>query len=274
MRRLLSPRWLAAHLFVTAVCVTCVVLGFWQLDRLDERRLSNTVQASRLEAEPLPLADLLAQAGTDLESLEFRRATISGTFVPDEEVLIRSQVVDGQAGFDIITPLVTEGGDAVAVNRGWVPLEYDSVPVMAAPPPDGTVTVEGLVRLSQQGTSVQPDSAVLTRVDLDLLDERIDADLLPVYLEVAGNQDVTTLPVAAAPPDFIDEGPHFNYAIQWFSFALVGAVGYGFLLRRAVRHGSGEGDGQILDDLDARETGEIGPREPDLGGAGTRSDHD
>ena len=34
MRRLLAPRWLAAHVFVLAVCVTCVLLGFWQVSRL------------------------------------------------------------------------------------------------------------------------------------------------------------------------------------------------------------------------------------------------
>ncbi len=37
-----------------------------------------------------------------------------------------------------------------------------------------------------------------------------------------------------APPDVTDGGPHLAYAIQWFSFALIGVVGYGLLIRRAA----------------------------------------
>ena len=43
------------------------------------------------------------------------------------------------------------------------------------------------------------------------------------------------LPIAAPSPSFADEGPHLAYAIQWFSFALIGLVGYFFLIRRAAR---------------------------------------
>jgi surfeit locus 1 family protein len=43
------------------------------------------------------------------------------------------------------------------------------------------------------------------------------------------------LPVTALPPSFDDEGSHLAYAIQWFSFALIGLVGYLFLIRRSAR---------------------------------------
>ena len=29
----------------------------------------------------------------------------------------------------------------------------------------------------------------------------------------------------------LDEGPHFNYAVQWFGFALVALIGAGFVVR-------------------------------------------
>ena len=37
------------------------------------------------------------------------------------------------------------------------------------------------------------------------------------------------------PPEFDDEGPHLAYAIQWFSFLVIGLVGFGFLMRRSIR---------------------------------------
>jgi surfeit locus 1 family protein len=43
------------------------------------------------------------------------------------------------------------------------------------------------------------------------------------------------LPIPPSPPDFSDEGPHLAYAVQWFSFAVIGLVGYVLLLGRARR---------------------------------------
>jgi len=43
----------------------------------------------------------------------------------------------------------------------------------------------------------------------------------------AGDESLTPVPL----PDLGDEGPHFAYAVQWFLFAGVAAVGYPILLR-------------------------------------------
>lgn len=259
MRSLLTPRWVLAHIFVLAVGTTCIVLGFWQLGRLEERRTENAVHGARFQEDPRPLDELIEGIGGDVASLEYRRATVTGVYDTSEEVLVRSQVREGRAGFEILTPLETSGGRGVVVNRGWVPLEFDRAPVAAALPPDGTTTVVGVVRLSHARSVASPDPATeansLSRVDLEILDDMIGLDLYPVYLEVVGSASPTELPVPADPPDFEDEGPHLSYAIQWFSFAAVGAFGYGFLLRRALRGRSADGGGQSLDDLDAGDTG-------------------
>lgn len=239
MHPLLRPRWLIAHVLVLAIGIGCLLLGFWQLDRWSEQRLENQVGVQRFEEAPLPIEELVFAAGSDVDTLEFRRATATGTFDADRETLVRSQIRDGMAGFEILTPLVTDTGSVVIVNRGWVPLAFDVVPVEVAPAPAGSVTVEGMVRPSARrgalGREDDPASTTVSRVDLVFLSARTGYDLLPVYLEVIGTGSRTQLPVPAPRPDFGDEGPHRDYALQWFGFALVGAVGYGFLLRRAVR---------------------------------------
>lgn len=212
----------------------------WQLSRLEERRLANTVEESRFEAEPVDIAFLVSSAGPDLDSLSPHRALATGIFAPESEVLIRSQVYLGVAGFHVITPLVTEDGSAVLVNRGWVPLDADQVPVAAAPPPSGVVTVEGWLATTQTRRALGPTDpeggqlVAMNRVDIARIEEQVPFRLLPVYLVAIGEQG-RELPIPVDPPVFDDEGPHLAYAIQWFSFLVIGLVGYGFLMRKSLR---------------------------------------
>ena len=225
---------------VVALAILFINLGFWQLRRLEERQLENAVGESRFEAEPVDVGLLLDSAGEDRESLEFRRAVATGVFQADDEVLVRSQVHQGVAGFHVITPLLGEGGTALLVNRGWVPLDADEVPVTAAPPPEGTVTVTGWIRPTQARGTLGPSDpddgrlVTMSRVDIDRIQQQVPYELEPVYMSLLDDLD-GDLPLTAPPPSFADEGPHLAYAIQWFSFALIGLVGYFFLIRRAAR---------------------------------------
>ena len=234
---LLSPRWLFGHALVVAICVLFVNLGFWQVRRLEERRLENAVVSSRLAGTPIRIEELITGAGPDIDSLEFRNAVATGVFDTTEEVLVRSQVHAGTAGWHVITPLVLSNGRAVLVNRGWVPLEMDAVPVPVAPPA-GRVTITGWVNLTQErraAGAVEPQGRLtrIARIDIDRLDDQMPAALLPVY--VVADEGGQPLPIPVARPDVADEGPHLLYAIEWFSFTLIGLVGYFFLVRRATR---------------------------------------
>lgn len=232
LQTLRQPKWLVLALVVVGLAAVFVRLGFWQLSRLEERRTLNADIAARIEAEPVALEDLLADAGEDLASIEYRRVLADGVFDANEEVLIRSQVELGQAGFHVITPLV--GPTAVLVNRGWVPLTMDEPPVEASPGA-GDIEVLGWVHLSEERPPLgredpEGDVDVFSRVDVERLAEQLPYLIAPVYVVAMGESD--DLPVPADLPDVDDEGSHLAYAIQWFGFALVGLVGFYFLLRR------------------------------------------
>lgn len=238
-RRLLQPRWLVAHVVVTALAVLFVSLGLWQLRRLEERRIENRIGEERIGSEPASLEELLA-GPERLADLEYRRASVSGVFRAEDEVLIRSRVHLGTAGFHVVTPLVGERGTAVLVNRGWVPLAMDEVPVTAAPPPPGPVTVEGWVSLTQPRPPLGPEDpaggrlSTLNRVDIARIADQLPYPIAPVYVVSTGSFG-SELPVPVETPQFVDEGPHLGYAIQWFGFALIGVIGYFFLARRRLQ---------------------------------------
>jgi len=230
-----QTKWIVAVVVVVALAAVFVRLGFWQLDRLEERRATNRMGVERLGEEPVRLSQVLEDAGGDVESVQYRRVYLSGTYDPSEEVLIRSQVELGQAGFHVITPLVEDDGWTVLVNRGWVPLSMDTPPV-GPRPPSGRQVVEGWVQLSQSRPAFGPEDRtgeeqVFNRVDIGLIGEQMPHDLASVYV-VAMGESGEELPITVDPPDFTNEGPHLAYAIQWFGFAAVGLIGFYFLIRR------------------------------------------
>lgn len=232
-----TPRWAAATTVVVVLSLVFLSLGRWQLQRHGERRLENTVNSQRLAADAVPLDDMLAAAGDDLESLEYRRVTVSGVFAPDREVLVRSQVANERPGFHVVTPLITSFG-TLLVNRGWVPLAAESPPVTEVPPESGQVTVEGVVRMSQSRPSIGPvepegQLEILARIDIERLAQQYD-ELLPVWVQQT-DPSLAELPIRVPPPDTDDPGPHLPYAVQWFSFAAIALGGYGLLVRRALR---------------------------------------
>ncbi|HEX6301992.1 MAG TPA: SURF1 family protein [Acidimicrobiia bacterium] len=234
LRSLRQPKWTVAAAFVVAVSAVFIRLGFWQLDRLEQRQMLNAVGEERIEAEPLNLATLLAEAEGDLESLQYRRVFVMGSYDPSGEVLIRSRVYLGQAGFHVVTPLLADEGWAVLVNRGWVPLSMGTPPVDARPE-TGRQRVEGWVQLSQTRPALGPedlpgDQMIFNRLDVGRIGEQMDHDVASVYILALGEED--ELPAEVELPDFEDEGSHLAYAIQWFGFAAVALIGFYFLLRR------------------------------------------
>lgn len=235
-----NPRWAAATVVVAALGLVFVSLGRWQLERHGERQLENTVNSQRLAAPALSLDDMLGAAGSDLESLEYRRVEVSGVFAPEQEILVRSQVANERPGFHVVTPLITSSG-TLLVNRGWVPLAVEVPPVTAVPPASGTVTVEGVIRRSQTRPSigpVEPDGPlqVVARIDLERLSRQYE-DLLPIWVQQI-DPPPDDLPIRVPLPNTDDPGPHLPYAVQWFSFAAIAVGGYGLLVRRALRGGA------------------------------------
>lgn len=236
-----QPRWVIGIMVAIVIVTTFVALGNWQLRRHDEVTLENRIRATRLEEPPLELSALLDAAGPSVDSLEYRRAVVTGRYDPRGELLVRNQVHDGAAGFHVVTPFAF-GEEIILVNRGWVPLSVEAPPVAAAPPPEGRTEIEVVLRSSQPRPAVgrvEPEGRlfVVNRIDLDRLAEQFDG-LAPVWGQLVAS-DEESYPIALTTPDFSDDGPHLEYALQWFSFAIIGIVGSGILVRRTAHRRTG-----------------------------------
>ena len=245
MRLPVRPRWITFSIFVVFVTVACVVLGFWQLGRLEERRASNAVLVSRLTRDPVPLAQLREalrpQQGVEADpaDYEFTRVAAGGVLVDEGRVLVRSQVINSRAGAHAVFPLDLGDGTAVLVNVGWFPLGIDPGPVKGLYGPSGRVDLIGLLRADQQRPALgrqEPEGPLETvaRIDVGRIQEQVGIPLLPFWIQLTGPDDSGRLPVPVPAPS-VDEGPHLSYAVQWFSFASIALVGYVALMRKELR---------------------------------------
>lgn len=238
----LKPKWIAGHVIVLVAVIVFVNMGFWQLRRLEERRDFNTLLLDRATAAEMPLVQALEQYGPSQESMELRVVTVAGTYAPHEEIILLARSYRGVSGHHVLTPLYIGGERAVMVDRGWVPIDLDEPGLEVFAPPISQVNVVGVLRKTEVrgsfGPSIPADGIVaqVPRVDLVRLDRQINADLLPVYIQLLKQNPAQAgdLPRLVPLPQ-PSEGSHRGYAVQWFLFAGVAAIGYPILLWRTAR---------------------------------------
>ncbi|WP_420619704.1 SURF1 family protein [Candidatus Poriferisocius sp.] len=251
----MSFRRLLLNIAVLLAVMAMIAAGFWQLHRLSERREHNSTITSRSE---LPVVQIQDLAGIDDDydigdNIEFRSVRAVGVYQVEDQVLIRNRTFQGSAGFWVLTPLRLPTGEAVAVNRGWIPHGAGT----GTSPADfasagGEVEVIGLVRATVTAAGLQqsdPSGGVLTemaRPDLARLSQQLDTALLPVYLQLqAQAPPAGDWPVPVPPPD-LGEGSHLAYAVQWFVFATIALVGYPLILRRLGRPGDRDREAEVV----------------------------
>jgi surfeit locus 1 family protein len=243
----ITPAGLAGTLLVVVAMAVCIRLGFWQLERLEERRQLNSHVGARLDAPPLHDAAALA----DTAGIFYRTAALHGTFDHERSIVLPGRSHRGVPGVHLITPLLVTGrSDAVLVNRGWVPsADAATIDVM-----DSTFTattadsIRGLVlpfpgsaeSLAQRARATDGNRGfrrVWYSVDGAALRAQYPYQLLPALLQAlpdeakppAGRTGYPTR--LEAPP--LDEGPHLGYALQWFGFALIALIGWIALVLRS-----------------------------------------
>jgi surfeit locus 1 family protein len=154
----------------------------------------------------------------------------------DNQIILTLRGRQGSPGVNILTPLRRTGNDsAVLVNRGWV-YSPDGVEVDVAKWREGdSADANGFVETFPTAGSFDAPNPARPRSMRRL--HRPELTKLFPY-PIANYYVVLTDPAvtANAPPRIepapLDEGPHQNYAIQWFSFAAISIIGLVIFLRR------------------------------------------
>lgn len=234
-RFLLTPRWLAWFALVTALAAACAALGMWQLDRRDKV----VADIGRIEAnyERSPVA--YAPGSTDFASYDARRewtpVRFTGVYDTENQVIVRNRPLNGQPGYEVLTPLRLEDGTAVIIDRGWLPIgnneagHPDSIPA----PPEGTVTVTARVKPGEPAVNRGAPEGQIASIDLKGYEEMLG---YPVQTGAYGLMAAEDPAPAEAPLQFpkpsLNEGPHLSYSMQWIAFGALLFVGLGYAARQ------------------------------------------
>ena len=241
---MLSRKWILTTLLVLAGGVVCVRLGIWQLDRLAQRRAFN---AQFIAMQSAPALVLNTEIPQDLMDMEYRHVRVTGKYDFANQVALRNQYHDSEYGYHLLTPLLLDDGSAVVVDRGWIPADSNDSPGgWSRYDEAGQVQVQGVMRLgtSKPDLGGVPDPTLAsgqTRLDfwnfanLERISQQIPYSVLPVYIQPDVDANDNTPPIPYQPEIDLTEGPHFGYALQWFTFATLLYLGYPFYLRRQLK---------------------------------------
>ena len=92
-------------IFVVSFCCF-IILGFWQIDRADQKNSLNTNYTDRQKEVPIVLNKF--NALDEKTSLLWRKVELDGTFLNNQNIILDNQIFNQNAGFNIITPLKIE----------------------------------------------------------------------------------------------------------------------------------------------------------------------
>ncbi|GAA4665999.1 SURF1 family cytochrome oxidase biogenesis protein [Amycolatopsis dongchuanensis] len=240
---LLRPSWLALVAGVLIFAFACFwLLSPWQFNRNSEREAQNAAVQHSMTAEPKPLDTVLAPGVAPDRNTEWTRVTITGKYLPEDEVVARLRTVQGEPAFEVLTPFRTTTGEVVLIDRGYVqPGEHNSVPPYAAPPA-GTVEVVARVRQDEtdpKNRDAFADASTGGKLQSYVVDSRVVArssglPIRPGYFQLDQNAPGV---LNALPLPQLDAGPFFSYALQWIAFGVMALGGLAYFTIRELKPG-------------------------------------
>ena len=226
-------------------------LGIWQFHRMQWKHDLIARVDGRIHAAAVPAPARAQWPAVNVDTSEYLRVAVTGKYLQGRDTRVQALTELG-AGFWLLSPLRTDAGDIVLVNRGFLPTDATHPP---AHPQAGPVRVQGLLRLSEPDGGVlrknQPAQQRWHSRDVAAIAAAegfgstapyfIDADRDPANASCAECWPRGGMTVVS----FRDH--HLQYALTWFGLALLTALAAWRLLAgdaRLLRHNRHDADPQ------------------------------
>jgi cytochrome oxidase assembly protein ShyY1 len=220
-------RIIALTVALIVVAPLSAVAAQWQWHRHIERDTRNSLIAHNAILDPIPWNRLLDSKVEP--SMEWRTVSATGRFDNKAQKLWRKQPLNGEPGFIMITPFITDDGSVLLIARGWIAADgrepASSVTLSIS---DEHQEISARTRILPTDNSTDPTDlptgqtnsprTLLTSSTVDGLFELLSSNT---------SQHLTPIPL----PE-LDSGPHVGYVGQWIIIGLSAVFVYITVLRR------------------------------------------
>ncbi|MBP9694370.1 MAG: SURF1 family protein [Alphaproteobacteria bacterium] len=210
--------------------IVLLSLGSWQMRRLEwkEKLLAEIHEA--LSKDAVPLAD---NPLSEDSSTPITRVNVEGTLLKDKSMMLIPRMNEGERGAHLIVPLEQKDGKTYLVDMGWVPEDFDPQSL-----PDDVSDLSGILRKPSDKGSMQPDNNLgdktLFWYDMPSIGTSLDLKKLQPFIIERDKNDLALPENMPIPQDrfVLIANNHFQYALTWYSLAIVLLVIYSLYLRR------------------------------------------
>lgn len=216
-------KWIPLLAFVL-ILPLLLSLGFWQLARMDEKQQILQDIAQQQGKEAIHLSEALKQQKKNFLPVTFQVTSVA------ENIYLDNQIVDGQVGVRVITPVITDiSRQWILLDRGWLPYQDLTRQLPDAERLGTNIKVNGVLYqpsgrpFGSQKINWQADkkNLLLAHLDMHYLElafQQQGEKLIDwiVYL----NQSNPYTWQMILPGVSINPKKHLAYAIQWFALAL------------------------------------------------------
>ncbi|MDA9600538.1 SURF1 family protein [Nitrosomonadales bacterium] len=203
-----------------------IVLGFWQIDRADQKNVLNSNYTDRQQEATIVLDK--NNIMDEKSSLLWRKVEFEGSFLNKQNIILDNQIFNQIAGFNIITPFKINGSNSIVlVNRGWHPnlKNREMLPVINEIKGERSLLgyiagfpVSGIKLGKNNIETLNSQIFRFQRLDTLELNYFLSANVMPymIYLDPIIDKEFYENFKLPAP----DSQKNYGYAFQWFAFAI------------------------------------------------------
>ncbi|WP_268235343.1 SURF1 family protein [Lacimicrobium alkaliphilum] len=195
-------------------------LGFWQLDRAEQKQQRAKQIEHRQQQRYSSLSELL-RLDSDIRDFPLQ---VTGRLDQERPLLWDNRIYEGQVGYEVLAVLMTSEGNLL-VNLGWTPAPKYRSALPDVELPDGLLTLQGVVTQPQSNPMIRENETLnrqwprrIQQPDLEKLESMLSVSLLPFALQVS---DTSAFGYSNNwKPVVMPAQKHYGYAVQWFGLAL------------------------------------------------------
>ena len=222
----MSFRFLIPSVLIVATIAFLTSLGFWQLDRANEKR---AIEASIQKANT-GIVELIADENRLLEK-EYYQVRLKGQYLSNKQFIYDNQIVDQVSGYYVLTPFKLENqSGAIIINRGFIPWNGDreklaDVSIKKTKSEIKVQISKPIKRIELKSSEIGNNFPVLIQaVDLVKMSELAGIDFSSMVGLLDASMDDGFVRKWEPYTGSIEK--HIGYAVQWFLMAIVlGIIG-------------------------------------------------